>query len=354
LLARSRQITLAGADIETPLLVPAISSKALGPISLGRTSRRKDTVVPASYVHTETFVRGMDQAVLISAYDIHHKLIANAEALRSGFENSLYAGPRLLIIDNGWYEKSVGPESGQWYYDAGGQGLEFGEDDYIALVDNLDPNVAALVVAWDRVEDDRKYDSQIEMAQDFFGNRKRFSAEILLKPQGTRRFHDFRDLSASTAARLRAFDVVGVTEKELGDTVTKRLVSLAQLRMCLDGAKAQQPIHVFGGLDPLATPLYFAAGAEIFDGLTWLRYAFWDGRSIYREATPILTRQYDKRFAVAVADTQLKNLDALAELTRELKVWLHNDMDWSKLRNGELLQPAFEAMESAIGMHNGR
>jgi len=42
------------------------------------------------------------------------------------------------------------------------------------------------------------------------------------------------------------------------------------------------PIHVFGSLDTLSTLLYFVMGADIFDGLTWLRYGYEEGRTIYR------------------------------------------------------------------------
>jgi hypothetical protein len=34
---------------------------------------------------------------------------------------------------------------------------------------------------------------------------------------------------------------------------------------------------------PETTPLYFLAGADIFDGLTWLRFAFHEGQTIYKQ-----------------------------------------------------------------------
>ena len=78
---------------------------------------------------------------------------------------------------------------------------------------------------------------------------------------------------------LRTFDIVGVTEREIGESIHDRLVNIARLRKSLNAAEVTIPIHVFGGLDPLLTPLYFAAGAEIFDGLGWLRYAYQGRRS---------------------------------------------------------------------------
>ena len=44
--------------------------------------------------------------------------------------------------------------------------------------------------------------------------------------------------------------------------------------MALDDAGVGIPIHVFGSLDPLISPIYWLAGAEIFDGLTWINMAY--------------------------------------------------------------------------------
>ena len=49
-----------------------------------------------------------------------------------------------------------------------------------------------------------------------------------------------------------------------------------------------KPIHVWGGLDPISTPLYFFAGADIFDGVSWLRYAYYNGVAICSESHCVL------------------------------------------------------------------
>ena len=64
-----------------------------------------------------------------------------------------------------------------------------------------------------------------------------------------RRFHQFDKLSVDEAADCRGFDVVGVTERELGDSIFDRLVALRTLRSILDSARVNSPIHVFGGLE---------------------------------------------------------------------------------------------------------
>ena len=362
MLARSRRITLGGIEIETPLLVPAISSKALGPVELGLGANKSPHVIPASQVHTDILIPRISEAVLLSAYDIHHRFIADAGAFQKGFRSSTYARIKVIFIDSGWYEKSVGLVSGQWYHEVGGQSLPFEIEDYIRLIDKLDSHVPAVLVSWDAPatakvrpggRPDRQrptYYGQIEAAQDFFGARIRFSSNLILKPPRTRRYHKFAELAEADAARLRAFDVVGVTEKELGESLRDRLTSLAHLRTVMDKADATAPIHVFGGLDPLITPLYVAVGAEIFDGLSWLRYGFRDGLSVSAENASLLEHASSRRFEESVSHMQLNNLSALEQLVDELKVFIDKGCDWSKLRHGEHdLRPAYEAFEAAQG-----
>ena len=112
---------------------------------------------------------------------------------------------------------------------------------------------------------------------------------FLLKPPEGSDFHNLDPLSAENVALLRAFDIIGVTEREIGESIHDRLVNIARLRQSLDAAEVTSPIHVFGGLDPVFTPLYFAAGAEIFDGLGWLRYAYRDGVAMHRAAGGLLS-----------------------------------------------------------------
>jgi hypothetical protein len=47
------------------------------------------------------------------------------------------------VIDSGWYEKNVGPSSGQWYHEVGPDPQPFEEADYVGLVDSLDPDISA-------------------------------------------------------------------------------------------------------------------------------------------------------------------------------------------------------------------
>jgi hypothetical protein len=321
----------------------------VGPLLAQKPGKTKREETVASIVHSDTLTAGIEESLLVSAYDIKHRLLTDSGAFRRGFAKSRYAKPNLLIIDSGWYEKKVGPSGGQFVHE-GGAPLEWEEPDYVATIDALDMKVRAVVVSWDH---EGTYSEQMSRAQDFFGARRRFASTILLKPPGQSLFHNFLALSDAEAADLRAFDVVGVTEKELGDTVLDRLVTLAELRAKLNGAGVEAPIQVFGGLDPLYTPLYFAAGAEMFDGLGWLRYAYREGMAYYRDASPLLDLQVSKRWSQAVTRTQLANLDEMAQLTDELKMFAHSGGDWSRLRLGERLKPVHDRLEPRLERSRG-
>ena len=89
-------------------------------------------------------------------------------------------------------------------------------------------------------------------------------------------------------ANLRGFNIIGVTEKDLGANLLDRLMRVAILRKGLDDVGVNAPIHLWGGLDPILTPLFFFAGAEIFDGISWLRYAYNKGIAINRECYAVV------------------------------------------------------------------
>jgi len=94
--------------------------------------------------------------------------------------------------------------------------------------------------------------------------------EILLKPETTnQRFLQVPAIVENIRA-LADFDIIGLTEKEVGSSIFDRMQNIATIRLALDKAGMEIPIHVFGSLDTITTPMYFLAGADIFDGLTWL------------------------------------------------------------------------------------
>lgn len=342
--SRSRLITFSnGATIETPLLVPSLSSKGFGPVDAG------DGDEPAPAATLKLF--GGDafyESLLISAYDIAFDQVLEPDSFRRKFATSPYGITQFLIIDSGWYEATLGSDAGAPYEERRTP-RRWSLDDYRALLDTFEPGVRAAVVSFDV---HAGYEEQIAAARTFFADYPNFASILMLKPPGAGSYHQVKRL-VPVVESLRRFDVIGVTEKELGNTILNRLRTLVELSETLEDARVDAPIHVFGGLDPLFTPLYFAAGAEIFDGLSWLRYGYVDGVAVYRPSLPLIKRQFDKRLPFTILDAQADNLDAIRALSRELKVFHDQNEDWNVLPTGKHLKPAHDALRSAVRKRHG-
>lgn len=73
---------------------------------------------------------------------------------------------------------------------------------------------------------------------------------------------------------LQGIQILGFTEKELGSTLNERLRNIIFVRKKLTETGWDGCIHIFGGLEPSLMKLYYAAGADIFDGLSWQRIRY--------------------------------------------------------------------------------
>ena len=241
-----------------PLVVPSYSSKALARISVSTTLD-----------NTADFIAG---SVLISAYDIRYH-----DVDPSRFK------VQLIIVDSGGYETLVDEEGKLRGGNADHASFPWSPRLYAQTLGTIDVASPVVAVSYDRT--DLAIGHQIDAA--LTARDPRLGSAFLLKPRNGEKL-TIESIEAH-AAGLRDFDVVGVTEKEAGETFFERLTFIARLRALLDGTGVDKPIHVFGGLDPFMTPLYFLAGADIVDGLTWLRMAFTDNGAQYLSAHAAMT-----------------------------------------------------------------
>jgi hypothetical protein len=126
------------------------------------------------------------------------------------------------------------------------------------------------------------------------------------------------------------------------------MAGVARLRDQLDATDVDRPIHVFGGLDPLHTPLYFAAGAEIFDGLSWLRYLWFEGVAVHRSSLSVLAGQQAKGHQEAVEIAMAQSLDMIEKLERRLKNFVNENGDWGVFgeQRKNVLEDAFLDMQA--------
>ena len=331
-----------GARLKTPILIPSFSSKGFD-LPQFREGKQGYSEV-SRYLHI--FGPSLTEIFLISGYDIHHDLLERARSLTSPqhFGNSVWATPHILFLDSGLYEFRLRSDSEEAVQEMR-LPQDWCEKDYVALVDRLPHWAPIAVVNWDRYG---PYGDQVVAAQTFFAAHKNFLSVFLLKPEHQGSFHDLVQLGAQ-ATRLSAFDVIGVAEKELGDSVLERMGAVAQLHDLLIRAGVDAPIHIFGALDPLYTPLYFAAGAEIFDGLSWLRYFWQNGVAVHRASLSVLMRIPEKEHGRAIEIAQSENLDRMAQLRRRLINFHKEGGDWSVFSGQkEVLEDAFRDMESTL------
>jgi len=318
------------------LLVPSLSTRGFDPIVLDRQS----FPAPAGYLRAFT-PAAFQTALLVSAFDWYNDALLASDQLRSDFRSSPYAEIGLLIIDSGWYESRQGADAGSPYQAEPAPDSVWNSRRHEDTVGRLDSSARAALVSYDR---HAPYDEQVDRAREFFADRENIVKIIMLKPPHWGGYHNLNALTPSIP-NLRGFDIIGLSDRELGPSIVKRTACIASLRRLLDRNGVSAPIHIFGALDPLYSPLYFAAGAEIFDGLSWLRFAYHNGQSIYREAMVMIDRTVDMPLDRAVSLIQLRNLIELQGLERDLRI-VHKDQTFTVLRQSEIIARAFQACES--------
>jgi hypothetical protein len=275
MLARRTTIRLpAGSVVELPRLVPSFSSKGF---PFFRDKRRLYSEVTLAL---DVIGPHINDSVLLSAYDLHYGYLR-----RPG---RFYRGKDLVFVDSGGYELSQdwdSTESKQTPHEP----LNFSDPDYCEVLRKLPRGLPIIAASYDWGSRGTPIEEQIISAQKLFNKFPHLVSNFLVKPTGNRKLLDIDELIRHIP-KLSAFDVMGVTEKELGTNLIDRLKNLAKLRVRMDMEKLTIPIHVWGGLDPVITPLYFFAGAEIFDGVSWLRYAYHNGVAIYRDSYGVLSQ----------------------------------------------------------------
>lgn len=318
--AELRTLRLANGDaVRTPLLVPSFSSKGFAHVGANPPRSEVSEVL-------DFFADQLTVSFLVSAYDLHVRLLEAGDTVADpDWSASPLSRPRVLFMDSGGYEVRLGTDGGELVQDLRAPASHWDEEDHRAFLDRLPEaatNIAA--VSWDR--EGAGYGEQVAQAQELLNGRPNIASVVLLKPTERDTRHRLPELEP-VASRLAAFAVVGVTEHELGGSLLERVEAVMELRRLLTRASLDTPIHVFGALDPLYVPLYFAAGADIFDGLTWLRYAYWHGVAVHREHGGLLDGLLEAREDVRQRVVLAHNVNALGQLETKLRRFVQ-EHDW--------------------------
>ncbi|MHB1709740.1 MAG: hypothetical protein ACYCT2_09745 [Thermoplasmataceae archaeon] len=151
------------------------------------------------------------------------------------------------------------------------------------------------------------------------------------------------------AELLRTFDILGVTEKELGSNIYQRMNNIAKIRKTLDKVGLKIPIHIFGSMDTITTPLYFLAGADIFDGLAWLRFIFEGGNTMYTFSSGPKSFGITENVKNIWIRSVYQNYNYMQDLKLQMEKYARTSEFNSFKNNAEFFRQSYEYLESTEG-----
>jgi hypothetical protein len=201
------------------------------------------------------------QTILISAYD--YFLLKQQKKIDADFIKRRFKR-KFLFLDSGGYE------------------LQFSEDKkwnpstYAQVLNELNPD---FYVGYDRIPSyteisDTK--NNVKISCDFLGNYDSHKERILLFHFSLKNtpINEINTIFQIIQDNQHIIDVIGFPERELGPNIIQACVFIKKLRYKLDEQKIFKPIHIFGCSDPKSIILFVLNGADLFDGIGWIKYAF--------------------------------------------------------------------------------
>lgn len=322
MLAKRRSLKLNGVEVErTPLLVPSFSSKGF----------------PDVQKIIESCSELIEGVTLVSAYDLHYGKV------RPPFDF-----PKLIFLDSGGYEASKDAELSD-IGDRIHHPKEWTQEMHEGVLAKWQPSVPSVLISYDHPKARMEFAEQIERARSMAPGRTGFLRELLLKPETEIQTRLHIDKLLPHIHRLADFDIIGVTEKEIGNSLVDRMKNIAKLRRALTRAGIDIPIHVFGSLDTISTPMYFLAGADIFDGLTWLRFAFHNGLTIYKHNFGALQLGVTTNSQIVDARCWHQNYYYMTDLELEMRRFLASQNFESFKYHGDMFKTALESALESLG-----
>lgn len=305
-----------GVEFETPLFVPSYSSKGFS-LEKKKNGKYKSEVCKAIQIAKEMLF----ESQLVSAYDIYYDYLLKPSELIS---------TELTFIDSGGYETSCSFDFSETR--RGNNNHEEWNIEFLESVLSSWPQerFSTVIVSFDDERHRKPLLNQIKEAKDFFSKHTECMHDFLIKPETKTSAYIKIENVIKNIESLKDFDIIGVTEKELGNSIYDRMRKIHLIKTHLINNSIEAPIHVFGSLDPITVILYFLAGAEIFDGLTWLKYSYFNGVAMYTNNLCAL----DKNIEINTIDSQVKatsivnNIHYLSRLKNILINFTQSDSDF--------------------------
>ena len=321
-----------GVSISTPLLVPSFSSKDFIMDSKGISEINKIYNASLEYI---------TDSMLISAYDIYYKNIKKPN----------YKTAEITIVDSGGYEASDDNDLSTVKYSAKTK-KEWTEDMLFDVYQKIPANCPVILVNYDHPKKWKKMRKQINDAKSLFQNFPSHLHTILIKPETKIQKYIEIESVLQYVKDLANFDIIGFTEKELGNSILTRMITISNIRQALDNEGILIPIHIYGSLDPITSILYFISGAEIFDGLTWIRYGFLGGNACYYQNYGARTSGIDWDMDRTKLFMLNKNLFHLKKIKNQMKKFLVNEK-FSVFGKEDELSQIIESSYNLLKASNG-
>jgi len=325
-------------SIDMPRLVPSFSSKGFPFFDDEETGQKLSEVTNA----LENAGPTISDSILLSAYDLSHRYLRSPDRF--------YGNKEIVIIDSGGYELSLEFDSTEPMQKPYEPNANYDIGAYREVLANLPTQYPIAITNFDHGSRGKSIEKQILDARKLFNEFPGFLHDFIVKPTTERqRFVDITEVERHVD-KMRRFHIVGVTEKELGGNLLDRLVKIAHLRSAMNRKSVDAPIHVWGGLDPVVSPLYFLAGAEIFDGVSWLRYGYHNDAAIPRDAYAAMELGVQTPWRRAEALRLAKNISYLEDLTIRMRTFVdEGGRDFCVFgRHAKAIERGYQALRTKV------
>lgn len=296
---------------ETPLLVPSFSSVISEDIG---------------NIHAN-LIEYINKTSLVSAYDLYYNII-DLKALGCS---------EIVFIDSGKYEVD--------YLHNSKNVKEWNKDYYLQIIDKLIPINEYVIVNYDEKV---KISTQIKQAAELFLKYPHYANCFLYKPISNENFKINITQLIENITSIDQFDILGLAEKELGSSLLERCTNIVKIREELS-KRIEIPIHIFGCLDPLSIISYSICGADIFDGLSWLKYTFHNDIALYFNNHALLNQKWSETDNRVRAHAYITNLIELTNLEARIKHF-NRTHDFESLNLPESILSQLKALTGAAGI----
>lgn len=312
-----------------PLFVPSFSSKGnlLIPYKNG-------TYVSDNYDLLQVLDIRVSNSYLVSAYDVFYGFMPQ--------DPNDWPYTDYMFIDSGGYEITDSydlSERNKFNYNVFPWDIDKMKQVYRTITSCPKfSNTTLILSSYDLPGPFREQlDAALKLAIDFPKNLINF----IIKPAFS--FEHLLEEIQTNIEDLRGIPVLGLTEKELGDTIQKRLSNLISLKKILTSLDWNGKIHIFGGLEPGLSVLYFFAGADIFDGLSWQKMRYHTNSTLWDPFKYNISRdEFENKYLM-----MLDNLSELRDLSTELSCEIKN-RPTKMVRLEELLRKSDLTISSVI------